>query len=924
MRRSFLVFLVLLCGLSFAYAAGADESRPSNAPSLSPQEKSLADDLLAAPDSAKRLALLKSHRDLITPDFVLRFAIHTAPMVDKARSAGRFDEALRITDTLFQAASFASPNVDADDNVGYCFLTRGQILSAMADYRGALECFRKTLEISVKSGSRLLRGLAHLSIAQSLVTSPDLDYNGIEEHVRKALLYLEAAEDARDIVRALAVKAMIAGLRGNLEEAERIYLRMQKKAHDIGDLWGEASAVVGRFGILTAVARYSEAEKSMEEAVEMSVKMGNRGVEAVCRNLLGEVQGALGKYEKAVQNFSRSLEICRDLNQPLGSANALMMRGWLFLASGKNPEALDDFTSAQGIYRKIGLDMGVWWCDLRRGLALLALGRDKEAEESVNKALPYFKKSRLDDELSQCHGALGQVSERRDQLDDALAHYTRAVEIVERVRSRFTIEEYKTGYLEHKLNYYEALIRVLLKMHRDLDAFNVAERSRARAFLDMLGNRRIDVRKGVSEPLLRKEQELSLRINELENRRRGRTAGASLLAGSPYDQTTVSVQASITTELEKLRLSYEETLSRIKLECNEYAQMVSVAPPPAAEIQSALDGGTALLAFFLGHEASCLFLMDRDKVSAVPLPARGTIEDLVEAVREGIRLRTPRWIGPARGLHDMIFTGKVRDFLAKKKRLLIVAHGKIHYLPFACLPDENGAFLIERYALVDLPSAGVFRFCREKPRNHNETMAAFAIGSRRVAGFSPLEGTVEEVESLRDLFACCKVFREESFTRSAVMSEAPKAAYLHFATHGHYDRQFPLFSYLLLGDERDPRLNVERIFGLDLKANLVVLSACETGLGGKEGKPTDGDEIVGLARAFIYAGTPSLVSSLWSVNDRSTRDLMKSFYVKLKSADKAEALRQAQLDMIRSADDSDFELNHPFYWAPFVLTGDYR
>ena len=171
---------------------------------------------------------------------------------------------------------------------------------------------------------------------------------------------------------------------------------------------------------------------------------------------------------------------------------------------------------------------------------------------------------------------------------------------------------------------------------------------------------------------------------------------------------------------------------------------------------------------------------------------------------------------------------------------------------------------------------------------------------------------------------------------------------LHFATHAKLNEDDPLSSAVLLAreDKEDGRLEVREIFGMDLKANLVVLSGCETGLG----KLSTGDELVGLTRAFIYAGTPSVVASLWSVDDSSTAHLMASFYRNLKTMSKVEALRQAQLELIRGEGRSDMltrrgvggigklgetvksefvsqdpisiSTSHPYFWAPFILVGD--
>jgi CHAT domain-containing protein len=179
-----------------------------------------------------------------------------------------------------------------------------------------------------------------------------------------------------------------------------------------------------------------------------------------------------------------------------------------------------------------------------------------------------------------------------------------------------------------------------------------------------------------------------------------------------------------------------------------------------------------------------------------------------------------------------------------------------------------------------------------------------------VGDLSSLPGTIEEVNSISPYFLQKEVYSGKNMCADILYKKGGEFDILHLATHGIMDTEAPLFSSLVFADRR---LNVYEIFDLNLKAYLVTLSACKTGLG----EEANGDELVGLSRAFIYAGTPSICSSLWDVSDVSTSELMKRFYFHLKNTNKAEALRLAQLDIMK-------KYRHPFFWAPFVLTGDWK
>lgn len=167
------------------------------------------------------------------------------------------------------------------------------------------------------------------------------------------------------------------------------------------------------------------------------------------------------------------------------------------------------------------------------------------------------------------------------------------------------------------------------------------------------------------------------------------------------------------------------------------------------------------------------------------------------------------------------------------------------------------------------------------------------------------------MEKINAIYPESVVLLAEDLSKANVLLECPRADLLHFATHGILEPENPLFSSLLLADGR---LFLHEIFDLELNADMVTLSACNTALG----KLTRGDEIVGLCRGFIYAGTPSIIATLWSVLDTSTTELMVKFYEALKTGkSRSESLREAQLETAQKHP-------HPYYWAPFILIGDWR
>ena len=251
----------------------------------------------------------------------------------------------------------------------------------------------------------------------------------------------------------------------------------------------------------------------------------------------------------------------------------------------------------------------------------------------------------------------------------------------------------------------------------------------------------------------------------------------------------------------------------------------------------------------------------------------------------------------------------------KTKNLIIVPHGALHKVPFSTLSDGQ-RYMIDKYTLSVLPAASVMDHILKKRKAEKERLLVFANPKTE---YVPLEFAEIEGKTISKIFPQNEVYSREKATETIAREKASSFNILHFATHGEFNDRQPLQSGLLLAkdEENDGYLQVHEIFGMDLRnANLVTLSACDTALS----KIFGGDDLVGLARGFIYAGTPSLLATLWKVDDPATAKLMEYFYKNWKQGmSKPEALRQAQIALKNIP-----EFKHPYYWAPFVMIGDWK
>jgi CHAT domain-containing protein len=246
------------------------------------------------------------------------------------------------------------------------------------------------------------------------------------------------------------------------------------------------------------------------------------------------------------------------------------------------------------------------------------------------------------------------------------------------------------------------------------------------------------------------------------------------------------------------------------------------------------------------------------------------------------------------------------------QELIIVPHDILHYLPFHTLILPDGKFLLETNPLSYLSSASLMKFTSEKRKKAGNKLLAFGNPDLGDPLYD-LKYSEKEVNNIKTIYPESEIYLRKEATRARAIKVSGNFDIIHFATHGEYDDTDPLASALRLspaGDD-DGRLTAEDIFKMKINASLVVLSACETALG----KIKRGDEVIGFTRAFIYAGTPSVITTLWQVSDVATYMMMQDFYQNLKSMRKADALRAAQLTLMKN-------YRHPFFWGAFVLTGD--
>jgi CHAT domain-containing protein len=535
-----------------------------------------------------------------------------------------------------------------------------------------------------------------------------------------------------------------------------------------------------------------------------------------------------------------------------------------------------------------------------------------KAEPLMEKALriTHFNKDIVNERLFQAN--IGYLLKNTGRIPGAISHFKKAVSLLENLRRQFKVEEVQQSFMKDKMGAYKQLVLLLLEQGEIEEAFSYVERAKSRAFLDMLGNHKLGLKDAATQEQLEKERMFQNRINSLIDRTRKERS-------KPGDQQR-AVLSEWDTELVEAQKDYRKLLLEIKKSSPELSSLVSVDPLQLKKVQKLIDKDEAIIEYFVTENKTIAFIIERKKVDAIQIDVRenklkAKIQELRESLsKQGYLKDRDAYEAPSKELYDLLL--KPALLSVKAKRLCIVPHGALHYLPFHMLADEK-EYLIDKYEIFYSPSASVQQFCLQKRKDAKAQI--LALGNPDYEDKLPqLPFAEAEINKIKKLFPETAAYTGKKATESVSKLRSSEMSIVHFATHAEFNEYVPIFSSIRLtkDESEDGRLEVHEIFGLDLsKASLVTLSGCESGLS----KIGTGDELIGLPRAFIYAGTPSVLASLWKVDDLSTALLMTEFYKNLKTMPKSLALQQAQISIRNTCKD-----NHPIFWAPFVLIGDWK
>ena len=645
---------------------------------------------------------------------------------------------------------------------------------------------------------------------------------------------------------------------------------------------------------------YNAALVVFQQSVDLAVLHGFKDKEAIAYNNIGFWSREYGDVDKSIRHFNQALAIDKDLKSKSDIAFDQRNLGLSVILTGDYSQASALLRESLAASDELGLSYNSAYS--RFGLGDIAL-REKKWQVAIDEfeaALKTAEKSYLQDFVWRAHAAIARGKFELGDFAAAEISLAKALDQVEKLRAGLKSESSRTGFQSERgvQDVYGDYVKVLMKLGRSEEAWVVAERSRARAFIDSMGNQRLKFAHADSEKFLDTDRRIASEI-ELAERK-------AAIAGSSNAESNL--------EIEKLRKSSVLNFQKLKSADPQLAQFARVEAITLEEFSGVLKNDTGVLEYMVTDTQIFIwFIKGRSIKSFTVNHELGKTTKAIEDYRSLLQsFSSMDYQGKI--LSDLLFA-PVANELSGLGRLTIIPHGPLHFLSFASL-RVNGKYLLELFPLSYLESATFARYLRPDTKRSNQSIKILAMGNPDRGAELDLPFAEKEATSIKRFFNDAEVYVGKSATEAIYRKFAGNSDVIHIAAHGEFNSNSPSESKLLLANDGvgGGDLKLADIFSYPLKARLVALSACETGLG----RVSIGDEVIGMNRAFFYAGAESIISSLWRISDVASAVIMKRFYRSLAAGQsKDEALRGAQL----------FARNyysHPAYWTAFRLVGDSR
>ncbi len=650
-----------------------------------------------------------------------------------------------------------------------------------------------------------------------------------------------------------------------------------------------------------------EARAAARSAVSACVACGRAREASSARRLLAITEALSGDLVESLRIFDEVVAEFDAAGLDAQSAVTRLERASVALRAGDAAGALESSRAAADALGRASLGARRRQARVVEARALLALG-DHTAAIRVARATIRSARNRHGDHATyQCHHVIALAEVARGRQTAALNAYRKAIESVEALRSRIGVDDFKSRFLEDKVDLFEGAVALCLEMGTpDLvtEALRTLELAKSRSLSDLLADYLREAAPGTEQSRAARERFKAL-VDELAwytSRRERDEPGSD---GARREARRRSH------ELETCEARVADAFRQLQVEDPRFADLHAPGVVDPEQLQALIDPGDALVEYAQTGETYSAIVVTSDGIRACrDLASIAEVNRLLDGVRFQMekfafgRDFASRELGHLRQgadlylarLHDALL-GPIGS-LVGNRNLIVVPHGRLHYVPMHALRSANG-YVIEERAVSYAPSATVYALCAAAPSR--------PAGPALICGVedASIPEIAREIEALRGLFPNATVLAGPDATRQAVVRHAEHSRVLHIASHARFRSDNPMLSSLRLADGD---LTFYDVFSLKLAADLVVLSGCNTGAVAVGA----GDELHGLMRGFLYAGAPSLLISMWAADDSATASLMRDFYSGIRDGlPKRDALRSAQLAALGRE-------QHPYYWAPFT------
>ena len=788
---------------------------------------------------------------------------------------------------------------------------------------------------------------------------------------QELLATAQALKDSQTEANSLVAIAQLQLQQGNYQEA---FESLEKSL----PLWQQANFKTGEVisqnelgQMYLTLGATDQAEYFYNKALIQAQSLGNRGnIAGIEHNLAqvklasGDLKGALALEDSAFQHWQSLIHDLGDRATPdlvRGQAAGLNNLAFMQVQNKQLNLAQENYQKALTIWQQLGDKNG-------EASSLNNLGYLAFLRGDLPTAINYYQRAlmlrqttgdRLKESLTRYW--LAVAWKQQGEVPQAMAEIEQAIYLLENLRQAIGNDDLRASFLASKQDYYQFYIDLLMEQHQrqpnrgwDGKALLVSESAKARSLLDILAQAPGKITKGISSQLLNEKETIEQQLNTLQEKK-------IKLYSSNYDPEK---QGELDQAITDLLQRYDRVLGQIERQNPDYSALIRPRPLDLPQIQALLDEETLLLEYALGKERSYLWVVGKSSLRSYVLPGADQLDEAIKIFRQSFleptqRIRRPLAINQGAQLYSQLIPDSA---VIAGKRLLIVPDGVLQYLPFGALvtdnpPGQPPTYLTDRHELVTMPSASTLGILRQNTAQRepapnllavfadpvftrNDERLGTAIARRpdnlpvdlelsaRDAGvyFDRLPYTEQEAEQLVALFPPEASLNELGFeaTRARVFADTMgQYRFIHFATHGILNSKNPQLSGLVLsllnpaGEPINGFVRLYDIFNLNLPADLVVLSACQTGLG----QEIRGEGLIGLTRGFMYAGAARVVVSLWSVDDEATARLMTEFYRALLQRQMPPA---AALQWAKQKLKEDPRFASPYYWAGFTLQGEWQ